>query len=206
MIGTIGSLVQVASKRSQWLSATTLYVLGCTSTAALLGGLLGQLGSLLHPGGPLAAVPAAKAAVGLIAIAYSASDLGILRLPRPHLSPAVPVTWWRNWNLHVAALAYGGSLGLGISTRISFGSFYVLCIWATMLGNPVTASLLLATYGASRSLIMFPISWLLVRPSDSASDWLQHAIFNIQCARASVAFPLTAFGTLLLLQSLLHVP
>jgi len=206
MIGTIGSLVQVASKRSQWLSATTLYVLGCTGTAALVGGLLGELGRLLHPGGPLAAVPAAKVAIGLIAIADSASDLGILPLPRPHLSPAVPVTWWRNWNPYVAALTYGGSLGLGISTRISFGSFYVLCIWATMLGNPVTASLLLATYGTARSLIMFPISWMLVRPSGSASEWSQHALFKIQRARASVAVPLTAFGTLLLLQTLLHVP
>ena len=74
--------------------------------------------------------------IGLLALAYAVSDVGLLRLPRPNLTQAVPITWWRRWQPYGAALAYGSALGLGVMTRIPFGAFYVLCTWCVLKGDP----------------------------------------------------------------------
>src|SRR3954451_10966405 len=98
MIGTIGFLVQETSNRWRWLIAVSLYTGACVSAAMLLGATLGALGHVLghvHWGLP---IPRGGAwLVGLLAVAYAASDLGLIPLPRPTVAHAVPVTWWRRW-------------------------------------------------------------------------------------------------------------
>src|SRR5690348_435255 len=102
MIGTIGSLVQETSSRFRWLLATGIYTVACIAAALLLGALLGFTGQGARAiAGSLGLhLPLAHASlwiVGALALAYAASDLGWLRLPRPRLRDAVPITWWRHW-------------------------------------------------------------------------------------------------------------
>ena len=200
MIGTIGSLVEEASDRRCWPLATSLYIAACLGTAALLGGALGAIGHLAHDlvcgGAGCTWFPLAAAwGVGTLAMAYAASDLGLIRLPRPTLMPAVPVTWWRLWRPYGAALAYGAALGLGLTTRIHFGAFYVLCALAVLHGEPGWGALLLGTYGAARALVLLPASWGAYRHRGAVAEWLATSpYFDLGRARRGVAIILAAFG------------
>src|SRR4051812_8190524 len=200
MIATIGSLVEEASDRRRWLLAASLYAAACTGAAALLGAALGAIGHFAR-GFACAApscswFPSAGAwLVGTLAIAYAAADLGLIRLPRPTLMHAVPVTWWRRWRPYGAALAYGAALGLGLTTRIHFGAFYVLCALAVLQGDPVRGLLLMGTYGAARGLVLVPASWGAYRHRGAVAEWLVASpYFDLGRARSTVAIILAAFG------------
>ena len=201
MIGTIGSLVEEASDRRRWPLATGLYIAACLSTAALLGAGLGAIGHLAHglacPGTDCTWFPSAGAwLVGTLAMAYAAADLGLVRLPRPTLAHAVPVTWWQRWPPSAAAFAYGGALGLGLTTRIHFGAFYVLCALAFLHGDPGCGALLLGTYGAARALVLVPASWGAYRHRGAVAEWLATSpCFDLGRARHGVAVALAAFGS-----------
>jgi hypothetical protein len=203
MIGTIGSLVQETTHRFRWLLATSLYTLACLATAGLLGFLLGTLGhairSAMMEAGLVAPVPhAGMWLVGALGLAYAASDLGLVALPRPILLPAVPLWWWRRYQPYGAAVAYGAALGLGVTTRVWFGSFYVLCAWCMLRGDPLYAALLMGTFGALRALVMFPASWGLACHRSDVVGWLSGPLFDLTRARHLVAVALTIFATLTL--------
>lgn len=200
MIATIGSLVEEASDRRRWPIAFGLYAAACTGAAALLGAALGTAGHLVRGAVCEGAIcpwfPAAGAwLVGALAIAYAAADLGLIRLPRPTLMQAVPVTWWRRWRPYGAAVAYGGALGLGLTTRIHFGAFYVLCALAIIQGDPGRGALLLGTYGAARALVLVPASWGAYHHRGAVREWLTTSpYFDLVRARHGVAVALLAFG------------
>jgi hypothetical protein len=200
MIGTIGSLVEEASDRRHWPLAAGLYIAACLGTAALLGTALGAIGHLAHGlicgGADCAWFPTAAAwCVGTLALAYAAADLGLAWLPRPTLMHAVPVTWWRLWQPYGAALAYGAALGLGLTTRIHFGAFYVLCALAVLHGEPGRGALLMGTYGAARALVLLPASWGAYRHRGAVPEWLATSpYFDLEQARRVVAIALAAFG------------
>src|SRR5947209_18140984 len=107
MIGTIGSLVQETSQRGRWLLSASLYTISCITTAMLLGTVLGTVGHLIQGWIHSALFPyAGVLLIGLLALAYAVSDVGLLWLPRPILREAVPITWWRWWRPYGAAIAY----------------------------------------------------------------------------------------------------
>lgn len=223
MIATIGSLVQETSTRMRWWFASALYVAACICTSAVLGACLGGLGRIgrnmlcslisVHGAcGPgdvnIATVPAAL--VGLIALAYAASDLGLVRMPRPHVMYAVPVTWWRRWQPYGASLAYGAALGLGVTTRILFGGFYVLGAWCVVRGDIAYAALLMGTYGATRALTLVPASWYTYRPSSTAEacgteTWSERLVAlpgHLASAREFISVIIALFGSLILMSAM----
>src|ERR1051326_2333683 len=205
MIGTIGSLVQETSHRGRWLLSTSLYTISCITTAMLLGTVLGTLGHLIQGWIHSALFPYAGALlIGLLALAYAVSDVGLLWLPRPILREAVPITWWRWWRPYGAAIAYGAALGLGVMTRIPFGAFYVLCTWCVLKGNPVYGALLMGTYGASRALMIFPASWGLYCHRTAITEWFTSPLFNLWRAQRILAVALIMFGTLILVSTVLN--
>jgi len=211
MIGTIGSLVQETSAR--WKIAIALHVLGALSTAASFGALLALAGRALVPGacaaGCMSGPGDARAGaliVGGIAATYAASDLGLVRLPRPVIMYAVPVTWWRRWQPYGASLLYGAALGVGVTTRIPIGAFYALCALCVASGNPAYGALLLGTYGAARSLALVPASHMVYRAGeaeacslDESCDHLAELRVKLAPARTAAAGLLMAFGTRLLI-------
>src|SRR5919107_594840 len=193
MIGTIGSLVEEATNRQRWPLAASLYIAACLGTSALLGAALGTIGQVGHGiicgGASCSWFPAAAAwCIGTLAVAYAAAALGLVPLPRPTLMHAVPVTWWRWWRPYGAALAYGAALGLGLTTRIHFGAFYVLCALAVLGGEPGRGALLLGTYGAARGLVLVPASWGAYRHRGAVAEWLASSpYFDLGRARSAVA-------------------
>jgi len=207
MIGTIGALVQDSSNRWRWLLSTSLYTLACLGTATLLGTTLGALGHFLRTWVQGAAIDAAfphLAAwlIGLLSLAYAVSDVGLLRLPRPTLTKAVPISWWRWWRPYGAALAYGAALGLGIMTRIPFGAFYVLCTWCVLKGDVTYGALLMGTYGAVRALVLFPVSWGLNSQHTPITEWCTSPLFNLWRAKQILAVALIMFGTLVFISTI----
>lgn len=229
MIATIGSLVQETSTRWRWVRATGLYIVGCAATSALLGTLLGSTGSIIQRAvcgsvgacrslgvSSAAGAPVAEGApvpstlsmlvVGGLAIAYALSDAGFVRLPRPHVMYAVPVTWWRWWQPYGGALAYGAALGLGFTTYIHFGAFYVLCVWSLFMANSAYGALLLGVYGVARALALLPASYgVYCRPgaADQAHHRLVTLLDNLRRIRTAVAGALILFGVYLALSAVL---
>jgi sulfite exporter TauE/SafE len=209
MIGTIGSLVQETSNRWRWLLSASLYTFACIGTAMLLGTILGALGHLIrgwvHGTAFYAAFPYMGVwLIGLLALAYALSDVGLLQLPRPTLRQAVPVTWWRWWRPYGAALAYGAALGIGVMTRIPFGAFYVLCTWCVLKGDATYGALLMGTYGAARALMIFPASWGLYCHRTAITQWFSSPLFNLWRAQRILAVALITFGTLVLVSAILY--
>lgn len=207
MIGTIGALVQDASNRWRWLLSASLYTIACLGTATLLGMTLGALGHFLRvwtQGGTIGATSPHLGAwlIGLLSLSYAVSDVGLLRLPRPTLTKAVPITWWRWWRPYGAALAYGAALGLGIMTRIPFGAFYVLCTWCVLKGDATYGALLMGTYGAVRALVLFPVSWGLNCQRTPITEWCTSPLFNLWRAKQVLAVALIMFGTLVFISNI----
>lgn len=210
MIGTIGSLVQETSNRWRWLLSGSLYTIACLTTSMLLGVILGTLGHLIR--GFVHGTTASSTFflvgewfIGLLAIAYAASDAGLLHLPRPTLMLAVPISWWRWWKPYGASLAYGAALGFGFTTRIFFGSFYVLCAWCILRGDAIYGALLMGTYGLARALVLFPVSWGLHCSGLPVTDWGNSRLFNLSRAQQLVAVALVMYGTLILVSAILAV-
>ncbi len=198
MIGTIGSLVQGNTNRCRWLTVTSLYVIACSTTSVLLGLLLSAVGQIIwHLTATRAyARPSAieLLLVGIVAVAYAFSDIGMIKLPRPRLMHAVPVSWWRWWGPYGAALAYGAALGIGVTTEIQFGAFYVLCLWCVIQGNSVYGALLMGTYGATRSLMMFPASWGVYQHCTDSSIGFKRLLASREAAKLTIATMLVLFG------------
>jgi len=168
MISTIGSLVQVTQQRFRWALAAVLFASSTAASAILFGAILGTLGALLRRPvtyllGPVGVPHLGLFAVGTVAVAYACSDLGMVRLPRPHFMAAVPVTWWRRWQPYGASAAYGAALGLGLTTRIAFGAFYAVCAACVVSASPGYGAALMGTYGVVRGASIFPSSAALLR-------------------------------------------
>lgn len=208
MIGTIGSLVQETLNRWRWLASASLYTVACAGTATLFGAALGGFGhivrSVLCGVVDCSAVPFLAAwLVGLLAIAYAMSDIGLILLPRPTLMYAVPLAWWRLWRPYGAALVYGAALGLGVTTAIAFGSFYVICVVSILKGDVAYGSLLLGTYGAARALVIFPASRILYTCRTATKDSLSRVLASLPHAQGIVAVSLVALGIQYLLTATL---
>ncbi len=199
MISTIGSLVQGIANRRRWLIATSIYIIACSSTSILLGTLLSTVGQAIQhlACGTSTCVPLSTvevAPVGIVAVAYALSDIGMIKLPRPRVMHAVPATWWRWWSPYRAALAYGAALGIGVTTEIYFGAFYVLCLWCVVKGNIAYGALLMGTYGAARSLTLFPASWVVYKCCTDSSRGLRHLLNSLRTAKLIMAAMLILFG------------
>ncbi len=208
MISTIGSLVQATTNRWRWLLSMSLYIVACVSTAALLGAILGAPGHIT--GAALGRVPACAWLtpagpwlIGLLAVGYAASDLELIVLLRPTLMFAVPVTWWRRWSPYKAALAYGAALGLGVTTAIAFGSFYVLCAICVLRGDSAYGALLMGAYGAARAFVIVPASWNVYSCPMGTKDRLSRVAASLPRAKAIVAIALIMLGVQYILTAML---
>jgi hypothetical protein len=201
MIRTIGSLVQEPLNTKCWFFATSLYTLACISTSILLGTSLSVVGLLVHS--VISAVDqhgllrtnVEDILIGGLAIVYALSDFGLFRLPRPTLMNAVPVTWWRKWRPYGGALTYGAALGLGMTTRIHFGAFYILCIWCMFKGNLLYGAILMGLYGAVRALVLFPTSRYIYGSCANSASSLSRLTLSLETAKVIVGVVLILFGT-----------
>ena len=92
--------------------------------------------------------------LGAVTLAYAFHELELVRLPVPGRDWQVPAHWVRNSFYRSAAL-FGGTVGLGIVTRVPYASFPILLTWLFVAGNVwygLAAGLL---YGALRAISIY---------------------------------------------------
>jgi hypothetical protein len=79
-------------------------------------------------------------------------ELRFIRLPMPQIPRQVPRSWLvrHPWNL--AAIGFGMQLGSAVATRITNASTYVALGCALFSGSPLSGALILAAFGAVRSV------------------------------------------------------
>jgi hypothetical protein len=146
MVETITPVVH--GGRTRWAAALALHTVGATAAAGLFGAALGGLGSLL--GAPLGR--AGLVVVGLVALLYVLRLAGEERIPVPQLRRQVP-DWWRTFfGWPVAAVLYGGGLGVGFLTYVGHGTLVVVAAGAALSGRPLVGVLVMAPFGLVRGL------------------------------------------------------
>ncbi|HSK15515.1 MAG TPA: hypothetical protein VK915_05045 [Gaiellaceae bacterium] len=137
----------VCRSRKRQIVAQALFSATAVLTAALLGLLLGLVGSGL---GARRAVLAAAA----LALLAAAREAGLLRFALPQSRRQVPERWRFELPLPVWSSGYGAGLGAGFFTFQPVSTFWVACAAALALARPVPAALCLSLYGAGRALMV----------------------------------------------------
>ena len=147
MVETITPVVHGGSSRRYWLSVA-LHTLGATLAAALVGVVLGTVGSLT--GAPWGR--GGLVVVAVVAFVYAAREGFRLPLPLPDRHAQVP-DWWRTfYSPAVAAFLYGAGLGAGFFTFLSFGTYVAVIAGALASGSPLIGAALCIPFGVVRGL------------------------------------------------------
>lgn len=155
MVGTIAPLVQVA--RRQWLVSTGIFLATSVLGGGLFGVALGSLGWFVCGRIPPHLVTWLLATC---AVVLALVDMQILPFAVPTSFRSVPQSWWMRYGPFKAAFAYGGILGMGVTTFIPFASFYFIPVADLLLG-PLLGGIIGAGYGLGRALAV-PIASIAI--------------------------------------------
>lgn len=171
MIGEITPLVEAASRRT-WLATVIPHILGSTISAGVLGLVLATLGQLAG----VSRWPAVGLVGGLVLVACSMQDAGMVRWAMPSLNRQTP-RWFRgSFSPPWCGLLWGLDLGQGWTTHILFTGYYALVLLAVMLSEPVVGALLMASYGFGRGLPVLVTGIVAIRRRQNSIGTLP--IFN----------------------------
>lgn len=197
MVGTIGSLVKGAGKRRLGAVCVALHFVGALTTAGLVGAALGALGrwTVGLISGPPELDSLLWTLTAATAIAYAGADLGYLRMPRPTIMGAVPVSWWRRWGPQRASVLYGAALGIGVTTRIPFGAFYIVCLWCVIRASPGYGALVFAGYGGARALMVPLVPWIVEHRVPNGRSLMPADLLDLPRAQTFEAAALVFFAT-----------
>lgn len=148
MIGTITPLVEVADGSRRHRMVLLAYTAGSVTAAAVMGSLLGEFGRLL--GGPWSW---GRSALVILTIGLAAIELGMIRRPAPLIRRQTQKLWTDRFGHVTSAVLWGIDLGFGLTTRVTFASYWSLVAAAIALG-PEKGAFLMAGYGAGRAILV----------------------------------------------------
>ncbi len=100
-----------------------------------------------------AMVPLAVA-LGAASLAYALHEVGLVRLPVPGREWQVPVEWVRD-GFYRSAVIFGGTVGLGVFTRVPYASLPILLAWLFVSGSIVYGAVAGLVYGAARAASIY---------------------------------------------------
>ena len=161
MLASITPLGERA-RGSRWSLTVGFFLAGSTLTGAAAGALVGELGHLVWRSGP-----ASHARIGALAVALAAGlalDLG-RRLPTWRRQ--VNEDWLREYRGWVYGVAFGGQLGLGVSTIVTTSLVYVTLLAAFLTGGAGTGAVIVGLFGAARGATLLAGA-RVQRPDDLA--------------------------------------
>jgi hypothetical protein len=145
MLASINPLGERGRQQRYAITVTT-FVMGSTAAGALLGGVLGWLGSAftLDIG--------ALVVVAIVAVLGVLFDLGAFgwRVPGPRRQ--VDERWLSTYRGWVYGLGFGVQLGLGFTTIVTASATWVAFACALFSGSPRGGLVIGATYGLVRAL------------------------------------------------------
>ena len=93
-------------------------------------------------------------ALGAVTLAYALHEVGLVRLPIPGRSWQVPVEWVR-YGFYRSAVIFGGTVGLGVITRVPYASLPILLGWLIVSGNITYGAIVGLVYGAVRAASIY---------------------------------------------------
>ena len=100
-----------------------------------------------------ATVPLAMA-LGAVSLVYAFHEVGLVRLPVPGREWQVPVEWVRD-GFYRSAVLFGGTVGLGVFTRVPYASLPILFAWLFVSGSIVYGTIAGLVYGAARAASIY---------------------------------------------------
>jgi cytochrome c biogenesis protein CcdA len=166
MVGTITPVVNRSNKGKQIVIILLPHIVGYIIGASVLGLLCGIIGRLTYKWLPflnnMALIIFTASVIGLI-MTYSEVLLG--QCQRPQSTWQVPGAWRVKYPLSLMAFLYGVILGMGIFTRITSYSYYIILAYALLIGDLMNSTICMSIYGVGRGLPVMIFS--LMKPQDN---------------------------------------
>lgn len=138
-----------ASRKQRWWITTSAYVLASATGGALVGGLLGGLGSLLLGG---VAPELRLAGVTVLALVGLLLDLGVGGLRLPSWQRQVDERWLTTYRGWVYGAGFGFQLGTGVLTIVPTSLTYVVLALAAATADLTTGATVGLVFGLARAL------------------------------------------------------
>ena len=153
MLTSINPLGEAGRKQKWWLTFAA-YVLGSIIGGALVGSMLGLIGSAVPGSGMLRPI-----AAGVLILGGAADSL---RMAIPGVHRQVDENWLTKYRGWVYGWGFGFQLGMGIATIVPTALVYSMMALLLLYGDPFIGLALGAMFGFSRA---FPL--LLVRSASN---------------------------------------
>jgi cytochrome c biogenesis protein CcdA len=142
LIGALTPLVKVAPR--SWIWSVLAYTLSGAASAWGVGALVGWAGHVVG----------AKAccwAVVPLAIVLALRELGWIRFRLPERGRQTEKVWAHEFGFTVASAMWGFHIGLGFTTYVKYGGFWVLVAMILSSENPVYGALVMLLYWFGRA-------------------------------------------------------
>ncbi len=152
LVGALTPLGKAA--HNYWLRAVAAYTLAGSVSASLVGALLGSIGHRFRAAGLYWFVVA-------LALVLAARELGWLRFQLPERERQTEKVWAHEFGFVVASAMWGFHIGLGFTTYVKYGGFWVLTLVAFTVGEPGygAALMLLYWFGRAMPVWVMPLIW-----------------------------------------------
>jgi len=150
-----------------WTPTFMTHMLGYALGAVVLGGALGGAGWLLF-----AKLPPLYPAIGLavLAIAYGAHQMGVLRMPYPQRRAQVPHDARFRFRSSTIGFLYGYALGMNYLTYVQTPMLYIVTGIALFSADIVTAIMVIGIFNLGRCLPV-AVNFFPVR-NQTVQGWL----------------------------------
>jgi hypothetical protein len=152
LVGALTPLGKVAPK--YWVKSVIAYTLGGSVSASAVGGLAGLMGSYVR-------VKNVGWLVSSFALVLAAQDFGWLHFKLPERKSQTEKVWAHEFGFVTASAMWGFHLGLGFTTYIRYGGFWVLTAAAFTIGQEKYGAILMLLYWLGRAMPvwMMPVMW-----------------------------------------------
>lgn len=165
-----------------------------TAAGAATGVTIAAAGAGLSALAPASTLPLA-AVLGTAAFVYALHELEFVRLPVPGRSWQVPVEWLRG-GFYQSAAVFGGIVGFGFVTRVSFALLPVVLAWLFVSGNVLAGLLAGVLWGATRAITIY--SSAAARTPEDVAAINQRLMGFAPGFHVAAGVALAAFGAFLL--------
>lgn len=150
--------MKVAALRRQWLLSVTLYTLAGTLASAVVGGVLGIVGSLLVSGISDQWRALFVVSVGLLGVSRL---LGARWVPLPQWRRQTPEFWRFRMSMPTTATLWGLDLGLVFTTWLTYPGPWFLAAISVAVGSPSFGAVLFGVHWVGRAAWVWFSPYLL---------------------------------------------
>jgi len=189
MLASITPLGERA-RGSRWGPTVGFFIAGSTLAGAAAGAVAGELGRLVWR--PHAGIDARVTLLAAALAAGLALDLG-RRLPT--LRRQVNEDWLREYRGWVYGVAFGGQLGVGVTTIVTTSLVYVTLLAAFLAGGAAAGAAIVGLFGAARGATLL-LGARVRRPDDlvrlhgAIDEWRPRIRTSALIAQAGLAVAL----------------